>query len=157
MFMMPTFINVMQVYAMCNLHDISWGNRPNQHGSQGVEAVASTAIAQDKLKLDYQMFRAHFLYFWLIANALYGGFATTFTKMNLPHYTIGDHLTFLDMFAAFVASIVVFKFLFALLYQLKWNCRRGYCKNHRKSILNMDGELQRIKIDKQAYYSTYED
>ena len=29
MFMMPTFINVMQVYAMCNLHDISWGNRPS--------------------------------------------------------------------------------------------------------------------------------
>lgn len=28
LFMMPTFINVMQIYAMCNLHDISWGNRP---------------------------------------------------------------------------------------------------------------------------------
>ena len=27
-FMMPTFINVMSIYAMCNLHDISWGNRP---------------------------------------------------------------------------------------------------------------------------------
>ena len=28
LFMMPTFINIMQIYAMCNLHDISWGNRP---------------------------------------------------------------------------------------------------------------------------------
>ena len=27
-FMMPTFINVMAIYSMCNLHDISWGNRP---------------------------------------------------------------------------------------------------------------------------------
>ena len=29
LWMMPTFINVMQIYAMCNLHDISWGNRPS--------------------------------------------------------------------------------------------------------------------------------
>ena len=36
LFMMPTFINIMQIYAMCNLHDISWGNRP---ATQGVEAV----------------------------------------------------------------------------------------------------------------------
>ena len=28
LFMMPTFTNVMQIYAFCNLHDISWGNRP---------------------------------------------------------------------------------------------------------------------------------
>ncbi len=36
LFMMPTFINTMQIYAMCNLHDISWGNRPT---TQGVEAI----------------------------------------------------------------------------------------------------------------------
>ena len=28
LFLMPTFINIMQIYAFCNLHDISWGNRP---------------------------------------------------------------------------------------------------------------------------------
>ena len=26
--MLPTFINIMQIYSMSNLHDISWGNRP---------------------------------------------------------------------------------------------------------------------------------
>jgi len=30
--LMPIFLNVMQVYSMSNLHDISWGNRPtNAH------------------------------------------------------------------------------------------------------------------------------
>jgi hypothetical protein len=28
MFMLPIFISVMSIYSMCNLHDISWGNRP---------------------------------------------------------------------------------------------------------------------------------
>lgn len=26
--MLPTFITIMQIYSMSNLHDISWGNRP---------------------------------------------------------------------------------------------------------------------------------
>ena len=38
LFMFPTFASVLQIYAVCNLHDISWGNRPA--GSQGIEAVA---------------------------------------------------------------------------------------------------------------------
>lgn len=30
--LLPIFLNVMQVYSMSNLHDISWGNRPtNAH------------------------------------------------------------------------------------------------------------------------------
>jgi len=27
--LIPVFSNVFQIYAMCNLHDISWGNRPD--------------------------------------------------------------------------------------------------------------------------------
>lgn len=42
-FMMPTFINVMAIYSMCNLHDISWGNRPANVNGQGIEAVAVNA------------------------------------------------------------------------------------------------------------------
>ena len=39
LFLMPTFINIMQIYAMCNLHDISWGNRPSV--GQGIQAVSA--------------------------------------------------------------------------------------------------------------------
>lgn len=37
LFMLPTFTNIMSIYSMCNLHDISWGNRPET--SQGVETI----------------------------------------------------------------------------------------------------------------------
>ena len=49
-FMMPTFINVMAIYSMCNLHDISWGNRPTNVGGQGIEAVAVNTVEIEKLK-----------------------------------------------------------------------------------------------------------
>ncbi len=32
MMMLPVFSNVFQIYAMSNLHDISWGNRPASTG-----------------------------------------------------------------------------------------------------------------------------
>ena len=37
--LLPCFINIMQVYSMCNLHDISWGNRPS--ASAGANQLSS--------------------------------------------------------------------------------------------------------------------
>ena len=36
--MMPTYANIMLIYSMCNLHDVSWGNRP----SSGEEHMAGS-------------------------------------------------------------------------------------------------------------------
>lgn len=47
-FILPLFINIMQIYAMCNLHDISWGNRPAVAES-GVNAFAESAKKQMEL------------------------------------------------------------------------------------------------------------
>ena len=38
MLMMPVFTNVLQIYAMCNLHDVSWGNRPTSTGAEAFSA-----------------------------------------------------------------------------------------------------------------------
>ena len=39
--LLPTFINIMQIYSMCNLHDISWGNRPSV--TAGTNALSADA------------------------------------------------------------------------------------------------------------------
>lgn len=32
--MIPMFLNVFTIYAVCNLHDVSWGNRPTSTGTE---------------------------------------------------------------------------------------------------------------------------
>ena len=32
LFLLPFFVTIMQVYGFCNLHDLSWGNRPTAAG-----------------------------------------------------------------------------------------------------------------------------
>ena len=68
MLMMPVFTNVLQIYAMCNLHDVSWGNRPT---SQGAEAFSAKRAEQEKLTNDYKVYRTNFVLCWLAANTGY--------------------------------------------------------------------------------------
>jgi len=37
--LIPMFANIFTIYSMCNLHDISWGNRPTT-GTTGTEAFS---------------------------------------------------------------------------------------------------------------------
>jgi chitin synthase len=67
LYMVPTFVNVFTVYAFCNLHDISWGNRPAH------EVNSSSSAMQEKLKIEYEVFRSYVLYVWFSANIIFGG------------------------------------------------------------------------------------
>ena len=68
MLLMPMFTNIFQVYAMCNLHDISWGNRPT---STGTETFTANKNDQAKIEADYKVFRTNFVLFWLAGNIIY--------------------------------------------------------------------------------------
>ena len=68
MMMMPIFTNVFQIYAMCNLHDVSWGNRPT---STGQEAFTDNKNDKAKAEGDYKVFRTNFVLVWLAANVGY--------------------------------------------------------------------------------------
>lgn len=30
LFLTPTYVNIFLIYAICNIHDCTWGNRPDQ-------------------------------------------------------------------------------------------------------------------------------
>ena len=67
--MLPGFVNVMGIYSMCNLHDLSWGNRPSTSG--GTNMITDQQKKQEALKNNYKMFRANFVMGWLSVNLLY--------------------------------------------------------------------------------------
>jgi cellulose synthase/poly-beta-1,6-N-acetylglucosamine synthase-like glycosyltransferase len=48
--MMPVFITCMTVYSWCNLHDISWGNRP---AVADTGQLASHALKQKAMLENY--------------------------------------------------------------------------------------------------------
>ena len=70
MLLLPMYTNLMQIYSMCNLHDLSWGNRPSGP-ADGAEALAENAKKQLELKNRYMKFRVNFLTIWIVANTVY--------------------------------------------------------------------------------------
>ena len=53
----PTYVNIFIIYAMCNIHDVTWGNRPDKQ-------------TQDELsKLeDFKKFRTSWVLLWALTN-----------------------------------------------------------------------------------------
>jgi hypothetical protein len=67
--LIPLFANIFSIYAMSNLHDISWGNRPTTGG--GTEAFTAKKREQALTEQTYKAYRANFLFFWLCCNGVY--------------------------------------------------------------------------------------
>jgi chitin synthase len=42
LFLLPSYVNILMVYAFCNLHDVSWGTKGDNGNSQDLGAVKSS-------------------------------------------------------------------------------------------------------------------
>ena len=127
--MMPVFTNIFMIYAMCNLHDVSWGNRPS---STGQEAFTAKKKAQEQAKEDYLVFRTNFVFVWLAANVGY-----YIMILELRHSEGGRDPNLRDSddgylmyFSLGLSSLVLCRLVFSIIYVLKWkfryNCKREY-------------------------------
>jgi len=103
------------------------------------------------------VFRAYFLYFWLILNALFGALTEYLTSSQNEQVINDGRITFIDGFSMFVAGLVAFKFVFALIYVLKWNCRRICCAYYRKGKFDVAEEFKKQRKAKDGNISTDED
>ena len=59
LFLSPTYVNIFTIYAISNIHDVSWGSRPATN-----DPVSKSA--EKKKEENYKNFRANFLVFWII-------------------------------------------------------------------------------------------
>lgn len=126
--LLPVFSSVLQIYAMSNLHDVSWGNRP--------AAATPEAIAQmkkmEKLQNEYKVFRSNFLTFWIVANgtmAVYFDYQSNNHTKSVKdvHEGAGAQL----MITFFGTSYLLYRLIFALILSIRFKIMHTCLKKYR--------------------------
>jgi len=121
--MIPMYLNVLSIYAISNLHDVSWGNRPT---GTGTEAFTAAEAEQKKAKEGYLVFRTKMLVFWLLCQVLYYIMALQMMAAVYDKQIINSgKITYLEFLTLYLAAIICFATVFAVLYTIIWWFR--YC------------------------------
>lgn len=139
-FMSPTYVNIFTIYAISNIHDISWGSRPSV---QSATAMKASAVREEK----YKNFRANFLIIWVGANLAIGGVVTYLSR--------NGRVVILLIIGAFLAIVTAVKLFFSIIhatmsiwsmYQVKKHKQNKYGKSDFfEKLMNMEKEETRSK------------
>jgi hypothetical protein len=148
--LLPTFINVMQIYSMSNLHDISWGNRPSV--TAGTDALSANAAKQQQLKSNYMVFRVNFLTWWVVANAAFAITIENYAQLTNTKSTDGGPIIvndgsigFLEIFAAYLAALVVYKVSFGVIHLLKFKIYSNFVAKYKCPKYDLHEEVKRLR------------
>ena len=114
-YLSPTYINIFTIYAISNIHDVTWGSRPSAQNSK-LNQVEKTKETK------YKNYRSNFLIIWLVVNAVVG-YVIVYISRNEQNFI---------MFGiwAFLMVVLLMKLAFAILYWFK-------SKNDRRKAYNM--------------------
>lgn len=147
--LLPVFTNVFQIYAMSNLHDVSWGNRP---ATTGQEAFTDNKKDAKKNEEDYKVFRTNFMFFWVACQGAYfiGLYALIQTdkiaKTKSDTKNKSGNIGYLEAWSIWLASLVMFRVVFAFGFVILWRYRQWFqCSGYKMEDLNLNKELKRIK------------
>ncbi|OMJ86624.1 hypothetical protein SteCoe_11840 [Stentor coeruleus] len=98
----PTYINIFTIYAVCNVHDCTWGNRSSE-----------LTAKESETKSDYERYRAYYVSFWFLMNS---GFAYSFDALNVSGQSYSIFIYWVGMGGL---AIVILRFLGALAFMIK--------------------------------------
>ena len=111
-YLAPTYINILTIYAISNIHDVSWGSRPDTNGKK---VDARFAKAEKQREINYKNYRSNFLIIWMIANIIVAN-SITYASRN-------EHTWILIGIAVFLTGIIGFKIIFCTLFMLVSKCK----------------------------------
>lgn len=108
-FMIPTYINILLIYAICNTHDCTWGNRPD-------------ALKKDELeKLEsFERFRARWTSIWILCNGIFAFFILS----ALSGASINTKVNYFIGVGAGGIGVLVVRIFGGMLYLLIEFCKR---------------------------------
>jgi len=60
-YLSPTYVNIFTIFAIGNIHDVSWGSRPSTMDATQIAAASKKDVM-------YKNFRSNFLIIWIVIN-----------------------------------------------------------------------------------------
>lgn len=69
--MTPVYVNVFQIYAICNIHDCSWGNRPDMMTEE-----------EKARREEFEHYRTKWVIIWIICNLIYVKLFEMFVQLD---------------------------------------------------------------------------
>ena len=103
-FLVPTYINLFTIYAISNIHDVTWVSRPSTQNPKydWIKCL---------MEIKYKNYRSNFLVAWVMLNA-FVGYLIAYMSRNGQYY-------FILWIGWFLMIVLLIKLIFACCYWLK--------------------------------------
>jgi chitin synthase len=109
-YLTPTYVNVFFIYAVCNTHDCSWGNRPDQ------------LTAEEKLALEeFEAYRTRWVIIWVLCNSVFAYFISIMDQKSADGFW---YVSGLALVSTGILVIRMFGCIFYLFHEVC--CHRKY-------------------------------
>lgn len=141
-YLSPTYVNILTIYAISNIHDVTWGSRD-------VEQTKTFKDVEKKKSILYRNFRSNFLIFWLIINTIAGYGIITMSR--------GGSIDIILFLGTFLILIMIFKITFSTIHMCKAKCDRAWVRRtirKRKSTV-FDNIENKPMADKNDVFVVY--
>ena len=117
--LLPSYTNIFLIYAFCNMHEITWGNRNDVDNHVN--------IAKDDT-VKFTKYRTRFIMTWIIANLVFIFLLVAFSHASDIYYLIVSSCIML-----FVISIKVLASLYYAIKRLVEKYKNRMMKREKKS------------------------
>mmetsp|Transcript_68 Transcript_68/g.56 ORF Transcript_68/g.56 Transcript_68/m.56 type:complete len:348 (+) Transcript_68:24-1067(+) len=128
--MIPTYVNMLLIYAICNIHDCTWGSRPDQ----------MTAAETKKLE-EFEEFRTKWAVIWVLCNAAFAYYLNIIDKTSSD----GSSSRWFIYAVGYIGYIIMLlRFLGATIYLIQEFC----CKKRLMSLPSVVPALSRRETNR---------
>jgi cellulose synthase/poly-beta-1,6-N-acetylglucosamine synthase-like glycosyltransferase len=118
-YLSPTYVNLFTIYAISNIHDVTWGSRPTE------DSKANLFKEVEKKKgILYRDYRSLFLVFWCVCNLAVG-----YTLVDLYISGKGNIIFYIGLF---LTSVLIFRIFLSTLHTIKAAYDRAMVRRYAK-------------------------
>jgi chitin synthase len=143
-YLSPTYTNIFTIFAISNIHDVSWGSRPGSNTMDKNKASKLKAAAAKKDEM-YKNYRANFLVIWLSVNIAVGG-VVTYASRN-------GQQDFIFYLGAFLSGVIAVKLICSTIHKvvtwahiLRVKCHIRYLPKPENGGLHNEVRVEESKL-----------